>query len=240
MGKKKCLNVKRLTKNQVQELIESEGRLHEEFTLFFEETYSTGYKYQPQVYELSNDRFLFVFDPKGSSIYGKGDIYSKEYFLRSIRWTQKVRDDYANNRGNSVSHWIYFSKNKAQLVDKIDELINQLAINLDILYEELDYSYKSLDIISSNAESYGIEKVQADLYDNLVAYVGEVIRRRVKGDWVVREDYPDCEYPVITVNNSVGVLMPINVVWQELGGLEPINLRQEAANEIRRFSLRYR
>ncbi|MCC3583842.1 MAG: hypothetical protein JGK31_06945 [Microcoleus sp. PH2017_30_WIL_O_A] len=238
MGKKKSLNVKRLKRNQVQELIESEGRLHEEFTKFFEETYSTGYKNQPQIYELSNDRFLFVFDPKGFLIPGTGYIYSKEDFLRMMRWTQKVRDDYANNRGNSVSHWIYFSKNKAQLVNKVDELINELTIYLDILDEELDYSYKSLDIVSSKAESYGFEKLQADLYDNLVAYVGEVIRRRVKGDWVIREDYPGCEYPTIQVNN--GVLMPINVVWQELGRLEQINLRQEAANEIRRFSLRYR
>ncbi|MBE9123110.1 hypothetical protein IQ269_20475 [Tychonema sp. LEGE 07199] len=238
MANKKNLNAKRLTKNQVQELIESEGRLHEEFTKFFEETYSTGYKDRPQVYELSNDRFLFVFDPKGYLIPGKGDIYSKESFLLMIRWTQKVRDDYANNRGSSVSHWRYFSKNKARLVNKIDELINQLTICLDILYEELDYSYKSLDMVSSKAESYGIENIQADLYDNLVAYVGEVIRRRVKGDWVVKEDYPGCEYPVIVVNN--GVLMPINVVWQELGRLESINLRKEAANEIRRFSLRYR
>ena len=89
----------------VQELIESEGKLHEKFTKIFEETYSTGYMIQPQVYELSNDKFLFVFDPQGSSIPGKGDIYSKEYFLRMIRWTQKVRDDYANNRNSSVAHW---------------------------------------------------------------------------------------------------------------------------------------
>ena len=133
---------------------------------------------------------------------------------------------------------MYFSKNKLQLVNKVDELINELTIYLDILDEELDYSYKSLDIVSSKAESYGFEKLQADLYDNLIAYVGEVMRRRVKGDWVIREQYPGCEYPVIQVNN--GVLMPINVVWQELGRLESINLRQEAANEIRRFSLKYR
>jgi len=62
--------------------------------------------------------------------------------------------------------------------------------------------------------------------------------RRVEGHWVVREDYPGCEYPTISANEDV--LMPINVVWQELDGLEPMNLRKEAANEVRRFSLRYR
>ncbi|MDF5738675.1 MULTISPECIES: hypothetical protein [unclassified Nostoc] len=78
IGYKNSLNHKRLTKKQVQDLIESEGKLHEEFTKIFEQTYSTEYKDQPLVYELSNDRFLFVFDPKGHSIPGKGDIYAKE------------------------------------------------------------------------------------------------------------------------------------------------------------------
>lgn len=239
MGKKKTLNAKRLTKRQVQELIESEGRLHEEFTEFFEQTSSTGYKDQPQVYELSDDRFLFVFDPKGISIPGKGDIYSREHFLRMIRWTQKVREDYANGRGSSIERWIYYSKHRVQLVDKIDELIDELVKCLVISYNQLDFSYKSLDILSDKAENYGSEKVQAELYDNLVAYVGEVIRRRVKGHWVViRKDYPGCEYPIVSVNQ--GVLMPINVVWRELHGLEPMNLRKEAANEVRRFSLGYR
>ena len=64
------------------------------------------------------------------------------------------------------------------------------------------------------------------------------MRRRVKGRWVIREDYPGCEYPSISMKE--GVLMAINVVWQELDGLEPMNLGKEAANEIRRFSLRYR
>lgn len=155
-----------------------------------------------------------------------------------IRWTQKVREDCANGRGNSVDHWIYYSKYKAQLVNKIDELIDELVKCLDILRDQLDFSYKSLDILSSKAEDYGFEKIQAELYDNLVAYVGEVIRRRVKGYWVVREDYPGCEYPIVSVNQSV--LMPVNVVWQELGGLESMNLRKEATNEVRRFSLGYR
>ena len=235
----KSLNAKRLTKRQVQALIESEGKLHQEFTDFFEETYSTGYKNQPQVYELANERFLFVYDPKGISIPGKGDIYSKEDLLQMIRWTQKVRDDYANDRGSSGEHWRYCSKHKAQLVDRIGELVDELVRCLDIAHEQLDFSYKSLDIVSNKAENYGLEKVQSNLYDNLVAYVGEVIRKRVKGHWqVISDNDPSLNYPAISANE--GILMPINIVWQELTELEPMNLRKEAANEVRRFSLKYR
>ena len=232
MGKK-SLNAKRLTKKQVQALIESEGKLHQVFTDFFEERCN-----QPQVYELSNEQFLFVFDPKGISIAGKGDIYSKEDLLQMIRWTQKVRDDYANGRGSSGEHWRYYSKHKAQLVDRIGELVDELVRCLDISHEQLDFSYKSLDIVSDKAENYGLEKVQSNLYDNLVAYVGEVIRRRVKGHWQVISDNAHLNYPAISANE--GILMPINVVWQELSELEPMNLRKEAANEVRRFSLKYR
>ena len=236
MGKK-SLNKKRLTKKQVQELIETQGKLHEEFTKFFEETYSNEYKNQPLVYELPNDRFLYVFDPKGSILPGKGDIYPKEYFSRWIRWTQKVREDYASHRGSSGEHWRYYSKHKIELINKIDELINELAEQLEILRDQLDFSYISLDTVSNKAENYGLERVQCKLYDNLVAYVGEVIKRRVNGQWAINSFSVDDKYPYISADID-GVLMPINVVWQELGGLEPMDLRKETANEIRRFSLR--
>lgn len=236
MGHKKSLNKKRLTKKQVQELIETEGKLHAEFTKLFEETYSTGYKNQPLVYELPNDKFLFVFDPKTGRIGGKGDIYPKEYFLRWIRWTQKVRDNYANNRGSSVEHWRYYSKYKTELINKIDNLLDELVEQFDITHSQLDFSYISLDIVSLKAEEYGIDKVQAKLYDHLVAYVGEILRHKVNGQWAIDALSGYESYPYIRAEINQ-VMMPINIVWQELGGLEPVNLRKETANEIRRFSL---
>lgn len=238
MGKMQRLNQKRLTKKQVQEIIETEGKLHEEFTAFFERTYTTGYKEQPLVYELPNDRFLFVFDPKSVVLPGKGDIYPKDYFLCWMRWVQKVRDDYANGRGSSVEHWRYYSKHKIELIHKIDELIDELAEKLEILPRQLDFSYLSLDVVSSKAENYGIAQLQSELYDNLVAYVGEILRKRVDGKWASDDSVEDRNYPYIS-KNAYGFLMPINVVWEELDGLQPMNLRKRTTNEIRRFSLRY-
>jgi hypothetical protein len=40
---------------------------------------------------------------------------------------QKVKEDYANGRGSSVEHWYYYSINKGQLVNKVVELIDELA-----------------------------------------------------------------------------------------------------------------
>lgn len=240
MAQKKTLNQKRLTKEQVQELIKTEGKLHEEYTQFHEKTYSTGYKEQPLVYELSGDRFLFVFDTKDISLPGKGDIYPKDYFLRRMRWIQKIREDAIHGRQSSVSHWRYYSKHQSKLVNQIDELIRELEEKLNA--DQLDFSYRSLDTVSRQAEDYGLDAVQSELYDNLVAYVGEVIRRRVNGQWEIAPDsgsYPTKEYPHIKAGTN-GSLMPINVVWQELSGLELMNLRKEAANEVRRFSLRER
>ncbi|MEO8889982.1 MAG: hypothetical protein ABI417_00355 [Coleofasciculaceae cyanobacterium] len=238
MGKKQCLNQKRLTKKQVKEIIETEGKLHQEFTFFFERTYSTGHKDQPLVYELPNDRFLYIFDPNGLLLAGKGDIYAKDYFLRWMRWVQKVRDNSANGRNSSVAHWRYYSKHKSELIHKIDQLIEELAEKLEIIPSKLDFSYLSLDVVSSQADNYGLERVQSELYDNLVAYVGEILRRRVDGKWDIDDSVKDQTYPCISKNNNA-VLMPINVVWEEIDGLQPMNLRTRTTNEIRRFSLRH-
>lgn len=237
MTQKKSLNKKRLTKKQVQELVKTEGKLHEEFTKLLEETYLTGYKRQPLVYELPNERFLFVFDSKESYIGGKADIYPKQYFLRFIQWTQKVRENADNNCGSSIEHWRYYSRHQIDLVNQIEKLIDALIERLNIPYSQLDFSYVSLDILSSKTEDYGIDKAQAELYDNLIAYVGEVLRHRVNGQWAIHGHSINERYPYIKTDIN-GFLMPINVVWQELSGLEPMNLRKETANEIRHFSLR--
>ncbi|MEH2347008.1 MAG: hypothetical protein V7K55_03230 [Nostoc sp.] len=239
MKHKKYLNHKRLTKKQVQDLIESEGKLHEEFTKIFEETYSTEYQDRPLVYELPKDRFLFVFDPKGYSIPGKGDIYAKEYFLKLIQSVERTREDIANNRANSVSHWEYYSKHKIELVKKIEELINELAKQLHITRQQLDLSYISLNFVSQKAEAYGIDRIKTYFYDNLVAYVGEVMRHKKNGQWTINSYSEGEKYPYISAGIN-GVLMPINVVWQELSGLKSMDLRKETANEVRRFSLEQR
>src|SRR5262245_2283750 len=232
MARRKTINERRLTRSQVQDLISSGARPRPDLAATFEETFSTGYKERPLVYELEDERYLFVFDPADSTLGGKGDIYSAESFHRLVRWTARAREDYEHGRDSSVGHWIYYSAFKDQLIAHTDTLIEQLRMTMSRTPDDLDFSYQSLDLVSEYVEGIGVERAQQELYDQLVAYVGEVLRRRIQGHWEVdrtgRRPYP---YLVGAKHDPV---MPINVVWDELSGLDPVNLRAAAANEVRR------
>lgn len=238
MGHKNQLNARRLTKQQVQDLIRTEGKLHEELTTFFEETYASGFVKRDEVYELEGNRFLYVFDPKGLVLPGKGDIYPDEYFQRFVNWVKRVRTDNEAGRNSSVDHWRYYSRHKSDLVNRINELEEGLADKLGISRKLLDKSYASLDLISAACKQQSIDSVFESLYDNLVAYTGEVIRKRVDGAWAVNKTHSGGEYPFISIGFEMVQYMPINATWCALNGIDPIDFRKEVANEIRQQASR--
>src|SRR6185295_5698962 len=200
MGRRRTLNQNRLTKHEVQHLIDTEGKIHVEYTNLFEEKYVTGFIKRDKVYELSGDRFLYVFDENGSMIRGKGDIYPKEYFLRFVKWNQRVREDYKNNRASSVDHWRHYSKYRAKILDHIDELMTDLSATLNLDKNKLDRSYQSLDLVSKSCEAFGLDNTIKGLYDNLVIYAGEVIKERVNGHWEINKINYGGDYPYIGVD----------------------------------------
>ena len=98
----------------------------------------------------------------------------------------------------------------------------------------------------------GVDEARVTLYDNLVAYVGEVLRGRVGGEWRVEvnekvrmkegwtpesleapQTFERYTLPIIVSEANVR-LSPANVVWAQLGGLDPVDLRTEATQEVRR------
>ena len=176
-----------------------------------------------RAYILPRDRILFVFDPEQAGIGGKGDMYPREYFERMVQWMERVADDYRLGRGSSISHWQYYSRLKNRLPHGVDQLVTDLAQRIG---SSLDLSYKSLDLVSAYIEQIGTERAKIDLYDELVAYVGEVLRGRVDGQWEV------VTCPRIRARDR-RVLMPINVVWTGFNELEPSNLRALAMQEVR-------
>ena len=226
MARKKTLNERRLTKRQVQELIASGAQLRSDLTAALDDAV-----FRSRVYELSGDRFLLVFDEVSGSG-GKGDIYAGEDFRRFVRWTAKVDEDAQHGRQSSVSHWAYYSQLNDRLISSIDVLLAQLRAAMARTPDDLDLSYKSLDLVSEYVEGLGVERAQQELYDHLVAYVGEVMKLRIHGRWEVAADHLH-PHPYL-VGPLYDPVMPINVVWGELSGLDPVNLRASAANEIRR------
>jgi hypothetical protein len=226
MAQKRTLNERRLTKRQVKELISSGARPRPDLSSALASTLL-----QPLVYELADDRYLLVFGEQVSGLGGKGDIYAAGDFHRFVRWTAKVEEDARHGRQSSVGHWAYYSALKDRLIVNIERLVVQLRSIMSQTADELDFSYRSLDVVSAYVEDIGVERAQQEIYDHLVAYVGEVLRLRIQGRWEVNSgDWKPHPYLVGPMHDPT---MPINVVWRELSGLAPVNLRAAAANEVR-------
>lgn len=234
MANKKTVNDKRLSKKQVQEIMETEGVFSEAYSQFFEEVYGSGFVKRDLIYELPGDKFLFVFDSYGMIVPGKGDIYPGEYFRKWVSFIAWAKESNAFGRGSSLDHWHYYSKLQGNLVDHIEELILALADRLTISIQVLDKSYASLAVLSSRIEKFGRGNAFSELYDNLVAYVGEVLRLRVNGVWKVRQlPAGDYVFPSIVIEGLGVYYSAINVVWGALNSIE-IDLRAETAQVVRR------
>jgi hypothetical protein len=218
---------RRLTKRQVRELISSGARPRPDLSAALEST-----SLQQLVYELEGDRYLVVFGGSVPSLAGKGYIHAADEFRRLLRWLATVDENAKHGRQGSVEHWAYYSSHKHRLISNIDTLVAQLRSAMSRTADDLDFSYRSLDIVSAYVEDIGAERAQQELYDHLVAYVGEVLRLRIQARWEVRRD--DLQpYPYL-VGATHDPIMPINVVWERLLGPDPVNLRAAAANEVRR------
>jgi hypothetical protein len=226
MAQKKRLNQRRLTRGQVEALIASGAKARPDLTAALEDAVL-----QSRVYELDGDRYLLVFG-EHSGLEGKGDIYAADDFHRFVRWSAKVNEDAKHGRQDSTRHWASYSQLKDRLISNIDTLVAQLCSAMSRTQNELNFSYKSLDLVSEYVEGIGVERAQHELYDHLVAYVGEVLRSRIQGRWDIRRDDRQA-YPYL-VGAKHDPVMPINVVWNALSGHDPVNLRTAAANEVRR------
>ena len=228
---KTVLKARQLKKAEVKDYIVNHGAIpHEEYTDFFLEDFGTGYTKQNIVYELPNGDFIYVFDPNGLVKPGKGYYYEQDHFLRFLRWNQKVKYDHKCDRGSSIDHWRFYSKLGKQLVIKSAENLDTIKNELELDQVQLDFSYKSLEIIDTAIKNLPYGKAWETLYDALVFYVGEVLIKRIVGKWAIADNGA---YPYVTVDKSNLHYMPINIVWQEIDGINPCNLRKATADEVR-------
>jgi hypothetical protein len=226
MARRRTLNDRRLTARQVDELVASGATPRDDMAAKLKDSLP-----QSRVYELAGDRFLLVFGAF-SGLGGKGDIYAADVFDRFLRWCARTDEDAKHGRQGSTAHWAFYSALKEELISNIGPLVAELRSQMARAVEVLDLSYKSLDLVSEYVERIGVERATLELYDSLVAYVGEVMRLRIDGRWEIRRDH-EPPYPCL-VGAKYDPVMPINVVWHELSGYAPANFRSAAANEIRR------
>jgi hypothetical protein len=228
--KRQALNERRLTKREVSQLLGAGAVRRRDLEAALSDA-RVGLR-PMRCYELPENRVLWVFHEQESGLGGKGDIYTLDYSHRFVRWAHRVDADARAGRSTSVSHWYHFSQLRDALPGHADELVTQLRLAIVGSSSTLKMSYAGLDAASDYLESLGSERVEREWYDHLVAYVGEVIRVRTRGEWRIdRRQSPP--YPYIAAPKHRAI-MPINVVWSELAGLKPADLRTEAANEVRR------
>lgn len=232
------INQKKLTKQQVNELITKQGKLREDlFEEFCQRDFKGDVFEQDIVYEINDGNFLVIRDPKIKREGGKGDIWKADFMNRFVKWSIRIKEDYKNNRASSIDHWKFYTKFGKKLPLKVHGLIEDFKAEFLLTEKDVDFSYKSLDKISELIESVEIEKRFTKYYDPLIAYVGEVIKKRVKGEWKIDELFNN---PYIGTENSNVVLNPINIVWKQICGIQKMDLRKETTNEIRNVSQIYK
>lgn len=228
------VNKRRLTKKLVKEEISNGSEFREDLSGLFSKATSFGnYIESPKVYELKTGNFLYVFDENDISIAGKGDVYTPEIFQRIIKKYKRHIADRDKPIGSSVTMWRYFSKIGNDVINRIEELKSALANELNVNEQNLDFSYKSLDIINDKLSALEIEEIREKYYDHLLAYTGEVIRRRLGGEWQLNEKFAGDNYPYIDIGIERCQLMPLNVLAEEFTKIMELDLRKATANEIR-------
>jgi hypothetical protein len=228
---------KRLSKKEVQDILKNEATIQEDYTSQIKSETVTGVAFNPKIYTLPDDTFLWVYDgefyPKG-----KGDIFTRKEIEEYFELRKKNIENKKIRKGNAGDNWHFYTKYEAKLIDNIDYLIKELADKLQIPGNQLDFSYQSLDIVSDKLAPLGIETTMKNYYDHAVAYIGEVIKRRIGGFWQINSAHAGGDYPYIAIKEVDHFhYMPTNVLWYNMTPSRFINLRKSTADEVRRYPL---
>ena len=228
---------KRLSKKEVQDILKNGATIQEDYNSQIKSETVTGVAFKPKIYLLPDDTFLWVYDgefyPKG-----KGDIFTRKEIEEYFELRKKNLENKKIRKGNAGDNWHFYTKYGAKLIDNIDILIKELADKLQIPSDQLDFSYNSLDIISDKLKPLGIEATMKNYYDPVVAYVGEVIKRRIDGFWKINSTHAGGDYPYVAVAEVDHFhYMPTNVFWYDMTPSRFINLRKTTADEVRRYPL---
>ncbi len=134
------------------------------------------------------------------------NIYTRAIYKSSDGRVLQILEDGAGNVYESIEAWLSLLQSlrsiqnqppihllhgrlpqERDFINQVPELINELAVKLDIPLQQLDKSEKSLEAVDWAVRRKGQYKcLEAEIFAPLVAYVGEVIKQEINGRWEMR------------------------------------------------------
>ena len=189
----KKLKPKRLTKRQVQDLF-SKG----------------AWQKDPQISEIlpfceayrdERGQVILIFSDGSIKLYDDGDSLISELTQTAHAKPQHL-----------LQGRLLFERDFA---DKVPQLLEGLADRLNLNPQSLDKTEASLDLIDEAIQRIGKAKfLQADLFSQLVAYTGEVIRKQTGGKWEMRLAGQTWEPWILSADGRYHA--PFSIVFREL------------------------
>ena len=228
MNRRITINEKKLTKPQVQELLKNGGAVYDKQVSHIINM-DIGFN-ALDIYKLADGNYLYVSAVQAP---GKGDIWPKAYVEKEVARLQRQQKKPILKDMSNVEHWYYFSKVKKRFPTQVSPLISSLFSELALSKRHMDYSYDSLDRLSKRLNELGGEVVERELYDGIVAYLGEMLIRKVDGTWSFDED-KNLGLPIrpkIVTSYPWVWFDPITPVFLSFSEPE-FTLRRNLANEI--------
>lgn len=233
MAKKKItINDKPISKKDTLILAKEKGKFHELYSEQLTEKVDGKIITLRHVYELRDGNYLYIRDVN-ATYDGKGDIFPKVYFEKFVQRMKRMEEDSENGRTSNIGHWMFYSKNKTELIQLVPKLITDLSDFFKIDESQLNFSTKSLDTLSEFVKKVNIEVIFENIYDNLIAYLGETFRNNLKMEckWMLE---PNFGFPVLSSKEENIFYSPIGVVWEELVISDEFDLRKGYGKESRR------
>ena len=228
---KNKLNKRRYGKNKVLAILNEGIQLNEKLTNGFE-SLEIDWIGHPKIYDYG-ESVLYVHGC--DSIKGKGDVYSYDEINRLLKGYRsiKLREKRLKSLGNRK--WDVLSKHGSDMINHIPALLDELAIYLNVPVEKLDFTYKSLDMISNKINQYELLEEIISNYDNIYIYIGEVFKKRSNGVWSLKEEDG---IPYIDIGVASVQYIPLNVLGEAIWTKGNLNLKKLVIAEYKRFSNR--
>jgi hypothetical protein len=169
-----------------------------------------GCSVDPSLNSETPDNLLFVFHEIYQCVDGKILAVSKSgtgNLYNSVNDWQAELEELIDLGKREPVHILYNQlPNQERFIEEIPSLISNLAREFEIDLSELDRTQESLLILDQaiagrNRQSY-IDSSSKKILGSLIAYIGEVVRTAIDGEWQIRQNSGSGWEPVIVSSNG--------------------------------------